>query len=204
MGDPMTTEEKPPQKTLEEQIEALTQKVQQQRQFVERVENKVQELEVALSQMAPLLRGATFFTQLMERFLDWKFGKNWDRGARAEAARRAKMEFRRQDLLAKARQHYELEDSEKLAVAEELHGLSRSLGVLPMDVREVVLLYTVIGRVSAAVDYIDEVRSLRTDKSASEPDPLIEQLLYRCLSLAEKAEDEPLQERIKGLMAPTN
>jgi hypothetical protein len=199
--DPMdpTTEKKQP--TFEERIDDLTLKVDRQRQLLDRTENQIRMLDAALGKTMGMLQGTAKMASIVLDFLDWKFGERWDRGARKEYTRRVELGNKRLELLDKARKAYDLDEQEKTDVVRELHELARELGTMIMDVREVVLLYTNTGDVAAAVDYLEEVRSQGVPP---EIESLVEQLLYRCQDLAEKAGDESLKARAAALMKPGN
>ena len=172
------------------------------------LEGRVGEVFATLREVVAASNNTTLVVSCVERFLDGWFGDDWDVGVRRKATARVGLLKRRKELMIKMQiERKTLKIDERNAIAREIWSIARELDLRAEDVAAVVSLHLQNNDVESALDVVesalDVVEELRRDRvvTSVEIGELLDQLLARCIEVAEKTGNDVLVARVKSISA---
>lgn len=159
------------------------------------LEQKIASVFATVKELVTASNNSTLVVSCVERFLDERFGEDWDSGLRKEAEARAELLKRRKELILRSQaQRGTLKTEERRTIALEIWGIARALEVRGDDVAVVVSLHLQNGDVESSLDVVEEVRTGGV-KISAEVAGLFDKLVERCVEVAREAGNELLVQR---------
>jgi hypothetical protein len=188
-------------RTLDRRMHEFEQRMTHLTTLFQRLEGRVESAFKSLRELVNASNSSTLVVSCVERFLDEKFGEDWDSGVRKEVEARAALRRRRREIMIEtARGRGKLGIADRNAFARELWGIARELDVRSEDAAAVVALHLQNEDVDSALDVVEEVRRDGVSLSG-EVAEIVNQLVMRCIEVAEKGENELLSARAKSISA---
>lgn len=184
-------------KTLDRRVDALEASNDKLLRQVVLLESKLGDAFRSLKELVNANNATSILLSSVERFLDGKFGDDWDAGVRKEAEARASLLRRRNEIMVRTRDGgKDLDIKERNDLARELWKIARELDIRGDDTAAVVALHLQNGDVDSSIDIVDEIRR---DKVVitEEVKGILGQLLKRCYEIAKKGGNEVLAQRVR-------
>lgn len=163
------------------------------------IESRLGNLMKTTREVVDALNSASVLLSCVERFLDERFGEDWDAGVRKEALRRGELVRRRKEIMLRVQTEAKtLKIEDRNALAREIWAIARDLDVRAADAPAVVSLHLQNGDVESALDVVEEIRG---DGVAvqGEVDALISKLVSRCVEVADERGNDVLAQRARNL-----
>jgi hypothetical protein len=185
---------------LEAKVEQLEADLGALRTHATGLEGKLANFHATLKELVEASNASAVLSSCIERFLDDKFGENWDDGVRKEAERRAELLKKRRGMIQSSIHAKKMTDEERDLLASELWDVSTELDTRAQDVAMVISLYLQGGAVNPALDVVEEIQK---DEVVLSPEVagIVQQLVDRCREIAKGREDELQKARIERVPA---